>query len=423
MSGTYIGGFYEERPLPHPEAGYGFPESGQTVVNVTDGKLLRLHVGDSPFDLRYGKVLFHERALDLRAGVLERRTDWTAPNGSSVRVTSRRLVSFTQRVVAAISYEVEPLDRGFYVALQSDLLANGGTVQASRDPRDAAPLDRPLDCEMSHSRDCRAVLVHRTRRSRLRVAAGMDHVLDLPDGAITAMESDQDQARLAITCELGAGQRLRVVKLLAYGWSSRRAAAALRDQVDAALAVAKLAGWSGLAAQQRAYLDAFWERSDVEIEGDPALQQAVRVSMFHVLQAGARTESQAIPAKGLTGPGYDGHAFWDTETFVLPLLTYTTPEAVKGALTWRHRTLPAAAARAAELGLDGAAFPWRTIHGEECSGYWPAGTAAFHVNADIADATARYVAATDDDEFGSTIGIELLVQTARLWTSLGHFAS
>ena len=423
VSGTYIGGFYEERPLPHPEAGYGFPESGQTVVNVTDGKLLRLHVGDSPFDLRYGKVLFHERALDLRAGVLERRTDWTAPNGSSVRVTSRRLVSFTQRVVAAISYEVEPLDRGFYVALQSDLLANGGTVQASRDPRDATPLDRPLDCEMSHSRDCRAVLVHRTRRSRLRVAAGMDHVLDLPDGAITAMESDQDQARLAITCELGAGQRLRVVKLLAYGWSSRRAAAALRDQVDAALAVAKLAGWSGLAVQQRAYLDAFWERSDVEIEGDPALQQAVRVSMFHVLQAGARTESQAIPAKGLTGPGYDGHAFWDTETFVLPLLTYTTPEAVKGALTWRHRTLPAAAARAAELGLDGAAFPWRTIHGEECSGYWPAGTAAFHVNADIADATARYVAATDDDEFGSTIGIELLVQTARLWTSLGHFAT
>ena len=423
VSGTYIGGFYEERPLPHAEAGYGFPESGQTVVNVTDGKLLRLHVGDSPFDIRYGKVLIHERALDLRAGVLTRRTDWMAPNGSSVRVTSQRLVSFTERVIAAISYEVEPLDAGFYLALQSDLLANGGIVQASRDPRDAAPLSQPLACELHHSRDHRAVLVHGTKQSRLRVAAGMDHLLDLPDGAATVMESDPDLARLAITCELKAGQRLRLVKLLAYGWSSRRSAAALRDQVDAALGVAKLAGWETLAAQQRGYLDRFWERSDVEIEGDAALQQAVRVSMFHVLQAGARTESQAIPAKGLTGHGYDGHAFWDTETFVLPMLTYTAPEAAKGALTWRHRTLPAAIARATELGFRGAAFPWRTIHGEECSGYWPAGTAAFHVNADIADATSRYVAATGDDEFARTIGVELLVETARLWASLGHFAT
>ena len=200
------------------------------------------------------------------------------------------------------------------------------------------------------------------------------------------MECDRDLARMTITCNLRAGEPLRLVKLLAYSWSSRRSAAALRDQVDAALGVAKLEGWDILAARQREYLDRFWARSDVVVEGDPALQQAVRVSMFHVLQAGARTESQAIPAKGLTGHGYDGHAFWDTETFVLPMLIYTAPEAAKGALTWRHRTLPAARARAEELGLKGAAFPWRTIHGEECSGYWPAGTAAFHVNADIADA-------------------------------------
>src|SRR4051794_19434301 len=408
VPGTYISGFYEERPLPHPEAGYGFPESGQTVVNVTDGKLIRLHVGDSPFDLRYGRILFHERALDLRAGILERRTDWTGPNGSTVRVTSRRLVSFTQRVLAAISYEVEPLDDGFYLALQSDLLANAGTVQESRDPRDPAPLTRPLRCELADSDDTCAVLVHRTASSGLRVAAGMDHLLDPPPDAVTAMQVQDDLARLTITCQLMREQRLRLVKLLAYGWSSQRSAPALRDQVDAALGVGRLAGWDELAAQQRRYLDRFWERGDVEIEGDPALQQAVRVSMFHVLQAGARTESRAIPAKGLTGHGYDGHAFWDSETFVLPMLTYTAPEAARGALTWRHHTLPTAMARAAELGLRGASFSWRTINGEECSGYWPAGTAAFHVNADIADATARYVAATGDEEFASTIGVELL---------------
>ncbi|MFC7359860.1 glycoside hydrolase family 65 protein [Nocardioides astragali] len=423
VSGTYVNGFYEERPLPHPEAGYGFPQSGQTVVNVTDGKLIRLHVGDSPLDLRYGRVRSHERVLDLRAGVVERRTDWTAPNGSSVRVTSRRLVSFAHRMLAAICYDVEPLGDGFYLALQSDLLANESNVQPSRDPRAPAPLTRPLQGELSSCHEHRAVLVHRTARSGLRIAAGMDHLLDLPDGAVTTMESDEDLARLTVTSELKPGQRLRLVKLLAYSWSSRRSASALRDQADAALGMARLAGWDALAAQQREYLDDFWDRGDIEIDGDPALQQAVRVSMFHVLQAGARTESQAIPAKGLTGPGYDGHAFWDTETFVLPMLTYTAPEAARGALTWRHHTLPTAVARAAELGLDGAAFPWRTIHGEECSGYWPAGTAGFHVNADIADATARYVAATGNEEFAGTLGIELLVQTARLWASLGHFSN
>ena len=91
--------------------------------------------------------------------------------------------------------------------------------------------------------------------------------------------------------------------------------------------------------------------------------------------------------------------FWDTETFVLPLLTYTQPRAAADALRWRHATLDLALERATTLGLDGAAFPWRTIRGQECSAYWPAGTAGFHINADIADAVVRYLRATGDEEF------------------------
>jgi len=140
-----------------------------------------------------------------------------------------------------------------------------------------------------------------------------------------------------------------------------------------------------------------------------------------VLQASARAETRAIAAKGLTGPGYDGHAFWDTESFVLPILTYIAPELARAALAWRHSTLDLARERARQLGLRGAALPWRTIHGEECSGYWPAGTAAFHVNADVADAVRRYVLATGDEDFEREIGVELLVETARLWASLGQF--
>ncbi len=158
----------------------------------------------------------------------------------------------------------------------------------------------------------------------------------------------------------------------------------------------------------------------MQLDGDDEIQQAVRFGMFHVLQAGARAEGRPIPAKGLSGNGYDGHTFWDAETYVLPVLTYTTPDAAAHELRWRHSTLPRATERARQLGLRGAAFPWRTIAGEECSSYWPACTAAFHVNADIAAAVIRYVDATGDDQFACTTGHDLVVETARLWHSLGH---
>jgi alpha,alpha-trehalose phosphorylase len=211
-----------------------------------------------------------------------------------------------------------------------------------------------------------------------------------------------------------------VVKFLAYGWSSQRSQPAVRDEVVAALAEARHTGWDGLLEAQRSYLDDFWARADVELDGDTELQQAVRFALFHVLQAGARAEQRAIAAKGLTGPGYDGHTFWDTERFVLPVLTYTAPHAAADALRWRHATLDLARERALQLGLEGAAFPWRTIRGQECSGYWPAGTAAFHIGADIADAVTRYQTAAEDDAFEREVGLELLVETARLWRSLGH---
>ncbi|HEX2062791.1 MAG TPA: glycosyl hydrolase family 65 protein, partial [Acidimicrobiales bacterium] len=211
-----------------------------------------------------------------------------------------------------------------------------------------------------------------------------------------------------------------ILKLLAYGWSSVRSRQALWDQVAGALTAANHTGWEGLQAEQREYLATFWGRTAVELQGDPQIEAAARFGLFHVLQASARAERRAIPAKGLTGTGYDGHAFWDTETFVLPVLTSSRPEVARDALRWRHSILPAARARAAALGHTGAAFPWRTIAGQECSGYWPAGTAAFHVNADIADAVIRYVDATDDRAFEAHEGLELLVETARLWCSLGH---
>jgi alpha,alpha-trehalose phosphorylase len=424
LPGTYLNGFYEARPLPYAEAGYGYPEAGQTVVNVTNGKIIRLLVDDEPFDVRFGELRSHERTLDFRAGVLKRRAEWMSPAGREVRVSSVRLVSFVQRAVAAVLYEVEPLGRAARLVVQSELVADEPMPTSLLDPRAGTSMGSPLRSEQFYGRDARAVLVHATKLSGLRMGAAMDHIVEGPSGTETGMaECGENLARVTITANVEPGQRLRVVKFLAYGWSSERSMPALRDQVAAALAEARHTGWEGLVEGQRGYLDDFWDRADVALEGDAELQQAVRFALFHVLQAGARSERRAIAAKGLTGPGYNGHAFWDTEIFVLPVLTYTAPDAARDALRWRHATLGLARERASQLGLAGAAFPWRTIAGQECSSYWPAGTAAFHIGADIADAVVRYQAATEDDAFTRDAGLELLVETARLWLALGHHDS
>ncbi|HEX2043397.1 MAG TPA: glycosyl hydrolase family 65 protein [Acidimicrobiales bacterium] len=421
LPGTYLNGLYEKRPLPYAEGGYGYPESGQAVINVTNGKLLRLLVDDEPFDVRYGTLEAHERVLDLRAGTLTRDVHWVSPAGQAVRLRSVRLVSFTQRAVAAISYEVEAIDDRARVVVQSELVANEPLPPPGDDPRVAAALTSPLVAEDYGTREHMSVyLTHRTAASGLRVAAAMDHRVEGPPSTQRIVESGPDTGRVTVTTVLQPGERLRIVKLLAYGWSSLRSRQALRDQVAAALIAARATGWDGLLAEQRAYLDEFWDGALVEVDGDPEIEQAVRYALFQVLQAGARAERRAIPAKGLTGTGYDGHTFWDTEMFVLPVLTYTFPRAAADALRWRHSILPVARERAQSLGLGGATFPWRTIAGEECSGYWPAGTAAFHVNADVADAVIRYVDATADEEFEREVGLEILVETARLWCSLGH---
>jgi alpha,alpha-trehalose phosphorylase len=420
LSGTYLNGFYESIPLSYGESAYGNPEDGQAVVNVTDGKIIRLLVEDEPLDVHRGHLHRHERVLDLRAGTLTRSLHWTSEGGMSVKVTTRRLVSFHTRSVAAISYEVEAVDEPLRVAIHSSLLANQRDRPSDDDPRGGTALESPLESKLAVDHDLRVVLAHATKRSGLMLAAGMEHLLEI-ENPTALTQTEPDLGRVTISARLEPGKPLRMVKLLAYHWSSQQSVEFLRDQVDGSLENAVAEGFDGLARSQREYLDQFWDQADVTLEGDPEIQQALRFALFHVLQASARAESRAIAAKGLTGSGYDGHAFWDTESYVLPVLCYIRHGLAEEAMRWRHQTLDLARARAQELGLRGAAFPWRTIHGEECSGYWPAGTAAFHVNADVAGAVYRLWLTTANEDFAREIGLELLIETARLWDSLGHF--
>lgn len=419
--GSYLNGFYESVPLRYPEGGHGDPSSTQVIVDVTDGTRLRLVVEDEPLDVRTGTVLEHERALDFRSGLLTRVLRWRSPAGHEITLRTQRLVSLQTRELAAISYEIEAT-RPLRVSIHSDLVAGVAGTTDSADPRAGMMLSADvLVPKLAMSGDARAVLVHQTNASQQVVAAAMDHVInDAAPAHVTTITADRSQARWTLSATLEPGRPMRLVKLLAYHWAPCGDPDDLASDAQRSVERARALGFDGLAAQQRSILDGVWERANIELDGDPEIQHALRYAMFELHQNTACAEGHGIPAKGLTGTGYDGHTFWDTEIFLLPVLTYCSPHHVEAALRWRASTLPLARANARRLGLRGAAFAWRTIAGEECSGYLPAGTAAFHVNAAIAYAVVRYVAATGDARFEREAGAPILVATAQMWASLGY---
>lgn len=420
--GTYLNGFYETVPIPYADRGFGDPEQNQVLVPVADGTGIRLVVEGEPLDVRLGTVLEHERVLDLRAGLLERSLLWRSPAGDEIALRTRRLVSLAQRELVAIEYEVRPIERPLALTLHSELAADLRQARTTADPRSgSAPAAGTLIGRLSVAERRRAVLVHQTRRSGHVVAAGMDHLIDAPAGSEEFVSADGDSlARWSLTATADPGQSLRLVKVLAYHWATGGDPQALAADTNRSLDRECALSFDERAASQRAHLDDVWARADIELDGDPEIQHALRYALFQLHQNSAHAGAHAIPAKGLTGTGYDGHTFWDTEIFLLPVLSYCAPHHVEAALRWRASTLPQARAKARRLGLRGAAFPWRTIGGEECSGYLPAGTAAFHISADIAHAVVRYVEATGDLRFEREAGAPLLVETARMWVSLGY---
>ncbi|GAB7192958.1 glycosyl hydrolase family 65 protein [Kineococcus sp. NUM-3379] len=408
--GTYLSGAHELLPVSYPEASYGYPTAQERIVAVPDPTRIELFVDGERFDVRSGELHEHQRTLDLRSGTLRRTVSWTSPSGSAVRVRSERLVPLTHPRLLAVDYRVELPEDATGAAPDGVEVEVRSAVVASEELHDP-----DVDTDRAGGR-----LRQRTDGSGLAVAAAATHDITGPADVAVATHGLPDRLVTTARVRLRPGGSLRVVKYVALGWSDRQEREALLGDLDAELEAGRRAGWEGLAREQCERLEEFWERADVRVEGDGDLQQAVRFALFHVLQASARAADRGIPAKGLTGVGYDGHTFWDTEVFVLPMLNHVYPEAAAAALRWRHAMLPAARARAAELGLAGATFPWRTITGRESSGYWPASTAAVHLNADVADAAVRHLDATGDEDFARDVATDLVVETARTWVVLGR---
>jgi len=419
LEGSYLNGFYDTEPIHYPENAYGLARINEFMLNVPNAKPIALSVDGRQVDRDSARILSWERSLDFRTGVLERVIEWELDDGRRLQVASRRLVSFARRHVAAIEYAVTPLN--FSGALRLDATVDSAVtnMQAGDDPRVGSAISGPsLLPEAREAFDGGLLVTQRTRNSGFLLATGIACSASGADGI--AHSAHPDGRSIAATLEQGA--TLTLHKFIAYASSRDLPEAQTPVLVRAELARAAQDGFAALAAEQAAYLADFWAQADVEIEGDDALQQGVRFNQYHLLQSVGRDGRTNIAAKGVTGEGYEGHYFWDTEIYVFPFFLFSKPEIARALLQYRYHGLPKARERARQMSHErGALYPWRTIAGEECSAYYPAGTAQYHINADVAYSIRLYLLATKDFDFIARYGAEIVLETARIWTGIGSY--
>ncbi len=421
VTGSYLNGFFEFTDIQYGEIAFAYPEHGQTMLNVANAKVMRIWVDGEMFSLESGEVLRYERVFSFRTGVLSRKVEWRAPNGKELEISLERFVSQVRKNIAVIRCSVKALNFSGEIGVESVIDGNVTNLTCEEDSRVGSALHgRVLDAEAVTSTDNLLSMVQKTRKSGLALCCAAVHKADGAEAAEHAVQQLNCALRFAFS--LKEGETARVEKYIAY--QDSRYAEDYAGQAVSLAEEAAAAGFDTLLSEQEKFLADFWQDTDIEIDGDPSLQQGIRFNIFHLLQSTGHDGKTSIAAKGLTGEGYEGHYFWDCETYVFPVFLCTRPEIAKQLLTYRHSILDKARERAREMGHPkGALFPWRSINGAECSPNYPSGTAQYHINADIAYAVKSYWEATGDREFMEQYGLEILVETARLWYDLGFFCA
>ncbi|MCA1950824.1 MAG: beta-phosphoglucomutase [Treponema sp.] len=426
--GTYINGFFEKEPIVYGEIAYGYAENHETILNLPDPKQVRLFVNNEEFRLDTVQIFSYNRCLDMKEGLLVRNVEALLPNGCRIGLKSRRLVSFVRNTIGALEYQCtllnSPGGMPVSVRLESPLEALASNRKAEKDPRVGSKFSQhPYKVISLEADRDRARLTVGTHKSALTTVLSLRYAVIPQDKLSLSYEASDKSVQHSWVGTMKVGESCTFYKYFSYTHGSSSEIEALEKQNESLLDAAFQAGFSVLVQEQHEFLKAFWATADVQIEGDPEIQQALRFNIFHILQSSGRDGRTSIAAKGLTGEGYEGHYFWDTEIYVCPLFTYTQPEIARSLLEYRYSILDRARKRAQVMAEKGALFPWRTIDGEETSAYYPAGTAQYHINADIVYAIEKYCQASGDRKFLFHRAADVAVETARLWLSLGHFGA
>jgi kojibiose phosphorylase len=402
---TLIHGVYDSVPVMYTE-----------LVNCPDWLPLAVSLNGERFRLEQGEILSYERQLDVRRGVLSRSVRWRSPNGKTIDLKFERFASLADQNVLALRCQITPIDFSGYIEVQASM--NG----------------YPENQGFNHwewlnqgKADQGVWLQVRTRSSRIEL------------GMASGMTISGAEASLQVTSVPGyptltsgfmstKGQTVTVENVITVFTSKE-----VESPVQTAQAkLAELPPYDELLKAHEQAWSQVWQTSDVVIEGDTRAQLAIRYNLFQLLVAAPRQDDRvSIPAKTLSGFGYRGHIFWDTEIFLLPFFTYTQPAIAKNLLTYRYHTLPGARRKAAYYGYKGAMFAWESADtGDEVTPRWalPADPYAediriwcrdreIHISADVSYATWYYWQATGDDEWMRDCGAELILDTAVFWRS------
>lgn len=401
---TLAHGIFDDMPIAFTE-----------LANLPNWLDLELHIDGHAFRLDQGETLHFRRALDLQHGVLRREVRWRAPSGVVVDLSFERFISYAAERVGAMRLLATAVNQPCHLRLAAGI--NGHVAN-----------DDLLHWRhLNQGETDGAIWLHSvTRHSGIELAAAA--VVQVDGDTAVAAQQCSGQPRFIVEQTLAAGQSCRVDKLAAYA-AGRDAVANAGAVVARATAALRGATYDALLAAHRAAWDAVWDDCDVIIEGDEEAQLAVRFNLFQLLVAAPqRDERVSIGAKTLSGLGYRGHVFWDTEIFILPFFIFTRPRAARNMLMYRYHTLPGARRKAAQNGFRGAQYAWESaVSGDEVTPRWVpdfegqqlvriwTGDIEIHISADVAYAIVQYWRATGDDAFMRDYGAEIILDTARFW--------
>jgi len=416
--GAFLSAVYDRVPIFYHEGFPGFARFSDTRVPVADGKRIRVRLGAEARDLSAGRRTSCRRTLDLQHGQLHRETHWEAPDGGRVEVRVTRFVPLNGGPLLVLRFSLRSIDFRGPVVLESCIETTAAAVRAD-DPRIGAGLGAGLVVGDRCILDDCALLTQLAPHSEIQVVAAQTHRVSAPLAGETPLLTEYNSVGQRYSAVLVPGAQVTLEKFVT--WAVGTDPKLLAEEATAAVRAAAARGCESLEREHRAQWSSFWELASLGIDGDPSLDQALNFSLFHVRQSTPSDGKHALSAKGLTGQGYEGHVFWDTEIFALPVLEMTAPHLVRASLDWRSRTLGAARAHAREMNHSiGALYPWRTIAGDEGSGYFPSGSAQYHINAAVAFALRLHHLGGGAQPLPRA-DAAMLFETARIWMQIGHF--
>lgn len=420
QTGTYINGFYETSEINYGERAYGFPDTNESLINLFNPKIIRLKVNGEIVSAGTSIVLNYSKELDMQKGYSLTSVVLKNKTGNTFKITAQRLVSFDNKNLGIIRYSVISADYSGEIEIITGIdFENISANEDEFDPRKgtsrfALEYIKKDYNEMAHVSE----VVANTVNSHKTVSCYTKDIINTGKSSVNNQSSSKGvfagyKFIIDKNTEILVDRFILLQEELSNNYSDIR-----KKEID------QIAnnGASLYFQNQEKYLSKYWSKADIQIHNNKELNLAIRYNLFQLFQSIGTDGKTSIAAKGLSGTGYDGHYFWESETYIFPVMLYSVPDVAKQMLMYRYSILDKAREQAKILGHNsGALYSWRSISGSECSAYFPAGSAQYHLNGDVAFAVKKYVNTTNDTQFLTEYGAEIIIETARLWIDVGHY--